>query len=85
MGDLVRRLSLHPSRLLHHDGGTLRLGAAADITILDPAVTWVVDPDRMHSKARNSAFIGMTLKGQVRFTLVDGEIRYDSRRFYDIS
>ena len=58
---------------------TLKPGAAADVVLFDPEESWIVEPEKMHSKARNTPFKGMTLKGRVKATVLDGRIVYDIR------
>jgi dihydroorotase len=61
-----------PAECLRLPGGTLARGAAADLVLFDPDESWVVHPDDLHSKSKNSAFIGLTVYGRVKHTLVDG-------------
>jgi dihydroorotase len=77
---LVEMMSLNPARLLRLACGTLATGSAADITVVDPDLEWVVEPDRFRSKSRNTPFMGMRLKGRAILTMVGGEIVYDGRR-----
>jgi dihydroorotase len=65
-------------------GGAIVVGAAGNLTVLDPDHTWTVDGPRLHSRARNSPFHGRTLTGKpihtlLRgvFTLRDGRVRSD--------
>ncbi|MCS7173741.1 MAG: dihydroorotase [Armatimonadetes bacterium] len=74
---LGRALSLvtdRPARILGLPGGRLQAGAPADLVLLDPGREWVVDPDRFHSKSRNTPFGGWTLRGRVLATLVEGRV-----------
>ena len=57
-------------------GGSFEKGAPADITIFDINEEWTVDPEKLHSKSKNTCFKGMTLKGKVKMTIVDGKIVY---------
>ena len=41
--------------------------------MIDPDATWVVDPARLASRARNTPYAGRTLRGRVRHTLLRGE------------
>ena len=41
--------------------------------MIDPTATWVVDPDRMASRSRNTPFAGRRLTGRVRHTVHRGE------------
>lgn len=74
--DIVRLMSATPRRLLGMPPLTLSQGARADLVLVDPALTWNVDPAKLHSKSHNSAFQGMTLKGKPILTMTGGKIRY---------
>lgn len=71
---LVARMSTAPARLLNIPGGTLKQGAVAHLTIIDPRQKWRVDPAQFISKSRNSPFAGWTLPGKARATLVEGRV-----------
>jgi dihydroorotase len=71
---LVERMACAPARIFRLPGGTLRRGAAADVTVFDPAAEWTVDPRGFLSKGRNSPWAGHTLTGRVIATLVDGRV-----------
>ncbi|MCT6810753.1 MAG: dihydroorotase, partial [Bifidobacterium sp.] len=45
-----------------------------DLVILDPEAKWKVDPNRFHSKARNTPFAGAELTGRVMATIKDGRL-----------
>jgi len=68
----------NPADLLGLDAGRLAKGAAADIVICDLNAPIVVDPERLKSKSRNTPFDGRRLQGEVRMTLVDGRVVYQS-------
>ena len=53
-------------------GGRMVRGAAADLVLFDPAESWTVRAEDLHSKSKNSAFLGHTVTGRVKVTLVDG-------------
>jgi dihydroorotase len=57
-------------------GGTLRKGAAADVTIFDPSAEWIVDAKSFRSKGRNTPYAGKTLYGRTRATIVGGRVAY---------
>jgi dihydroorotase len=77
---LVERMSCSPARLFKLPGGTLRRGAAGDVTVFDPDATWTVDPTRFLSKGRNTPYAGQTLRGRVALTLVDGGVIHRGER-----
>ncbi|MBI5630642.1 MAG: dihydroorotase [Elusimicrobia bacterium] len=73
---LLERMSAAPARLLGlKDRGSLKKGMLADIALVHPGESWTVEA-RFESKSRNSPFIGMKLKGQVRATLVGGRAAF---------
>ena len=80
LGDMIAKLSLYPARVLQGSGragvdpllGTLRQGAPADITVLDPSRLYRVDPERVHSKSRNTPFAGWELTGAPVGTIAGG-------------
>lgn len=74
LSELVRKMSVNPAKILNIPKGTLRPGADADITVLNPGKTWVVDPSNWRSQGKNTPFFGWTLKGKVIMTLVQGRI-----------
>jgi dihydroorotase len=71
---LVRLLSTRPAEIFGLPGGTLREGAPADLTVLDLRALKSVDPERFRSRARNTPFAGMRLKGWPAATIVGGRI-----------
>ncbi|MBN1293957.1 MAG: dihydroorotase [Candidatus Latescibacteria bacterium] len=70
--DVVRKMSLEPSRILGVEGGTLEIGSIGDVTIYNPDSSWNVDPRNMKSKSQNTAFFGWELPGKVIATVVGG-------------
>ena len=77
--EMAAKMSYNPARVIGIDRGTLMEGKAADITIIDPADEYVIDPDTFCSKGHNTPFAGHTVRGRVRYTLVDGQIVYEYR------
>jgi dihydroorotase len=77
LGTLIERMACAPARLFGLPGGTLRRGTAADITVFDPELAWMVDPKSFLTKGRNTPYAGRMLHGRVACTLVDGRIVYN--------
>jgi len=76
MIDIVRLIEMYtvePRRLLKIDAATLSIGAAADVTLIDPDLEWTVRVDRFESASRNSPFDGWKLKGRAVRTIVGGK------------
>ncbi len=73
---LLAALTIRPAQTFSLPAGTLRPGAAADITIFDPQECWLVSPERFASKGKNTPLAGLTLKGRVRYTILGGKVVY---------
>ena len=74
---LLARLTNGPAKALRLPAGRLAVGAPADITLFDAAGQTLAG-ETWRSKGGNCPFIGHCLPGQVRYTLVDGRISYQS-------
>lgn len=74
--EALAKLTINPARVLGIDRGTLAIGAAADVTVIDPEVRWTVDPTRFRSKSQNSPFAGWVLQGRAETVIVDGRVKY---------
>ncbi len=72
---LIEKLTVNPARVLGIDRGTLRPGADADVTIIDPAVEWTIDPSQFRSKSRNCPFAGWKVRGRAQTVIVSGEVK----------
>jgi dihydroorotase len=73
---LIEKLTVNPARVLGIDRGTLRAGAVADVTVIDPAAEWTIDPNAFRSKSRNCPFAGWRVRGRADTVIVDGEIKF---------
>lgn len=69
---LIRAMSTRPAELLGLNAGTLRPGAPADVIVIDTETPWVVDPDALKSKCKNTPFDEARLTGRVSRTIVGG-------------
>lgn len=74
--ELLRCMSTAPARLLGLKAGSLHTGFPADLVLFDPQESWTVDPDRLHSKSRNTPFKGKALFGKVKATILSGKLVY---------
>ncbi len=75
----LSKMTINPAKILGLDKGTLRIGADADVTIIDPKVRWRVDPAEFRSKSSNSPFIGWELTGRAEVVIVGGRVKFDRR------
>ena len=75
--ELLEKMTVNPAQLYGFDAGFLAEEGPADITIFDPKADRLVS-DHFASKAANSPFVGEELKGQVKYTICDGEIVFQA-------
>jgi dihydroorotase len=73
---LVEKMCTNPAGILGLECG-LRAGGPADITIIDPDLSYTVDTADFRSLSRNTPFDGWHLKGKPVLTMVGGRIVYE--------
>ncbi len=78
---LLSKLTIGPATLLGLPFGTLKPNSPADVTIIDPNVTWTIDSTKFLSRSRNTPFHGRSTTGRVRATIVGGEVKYTDPLF----
>ena len=69
-------LSWQPARIAglgSEQGGPITDGTPANLCVFDPAETWVVEPERLASRSRNTPYAGRKMTGRVRHTIFRGE------------
>jgi dihydroorotase len=74
--EVLALLSWRPATIIGADdehGGPIVDGAIANLCVIDPAATWVVEADQLASRSRNTPYAGRKLTGRVRHTLLRGE------------
>ena len=69
---LIARLTHGPAKALGLAAGTLKVGALADLVILDAKAAWTPAKSDLVSKSGNNPLVGRALKGRVRATFVGG-------------
>ncbi|HXG78581.1 MAG TPA: dihydroorotase [Methyloceanibacter sp.] len=74
---LLRALTATPARLLGLEGGRLQKGAPADLVLIDLDTPWIVEPERLRSKSKNTPFDGARLEGRALLTIVAGHPVYN--------
>ena len=77
---MVERMSCAPARAMAIAGGTLKPGAIADVTLLDPHLEWTVDPAQFLSRSRNTPFGGRKLRCRAVRTIVGGRTVWEGGR-----
>jgi dihydroorotase len=72
---MIAKMTIEPAKVLGIDRGTLKPGAVADLTMIDPDVEWTIEPSKFKSKSRNCPFAGWKVRGRTRAVVVSGEIK----------
>lgn len=71
---LFALLSTNPAKLLGIPGGSIELGAPADLVVFDAGAPWRIESDAMASKAGNTPFDGLPAQGKVIHTIKGGRL-----------
>jgi dihydroorotase len=74
---MIKCMSISPSKILGVPERGLKDGNSADICIIDPEVVFTLARETLHSLSYNSPFIGKDLQGKAILTLVDGRLVFD--------
>jgi dihydroorotase len=77
LGRLITALTAAPARIVGLAAPSLHEGRRAEICLVDPEASFVVDPARLRSKSQNTPLLGKTLIGRVRLTMADGRVVFD--------
>ena len=72
--DLVDRMSIAPARIAGYEnhGQAIRVGAAANLAIIDTEASWKVERHRLSSKSKNTPFENMELPSKIVHTFFNG-------------
>jgi dihydroorotase len=83
---ILEKFTTAPAQLLRLGKGTLRPGADADVTVLDPDRSWVFRREDSVSKSKNTPFDGWAMRGKAVLTIVAGNIVWqDAELFSKVS
>ena len=70
--DMLKLWCYNPGRIFGIPVNTFRCGDPADFFLFDPEERWKLTPETMHSKGKNSPFIGRQLVGKVKAHWIGG-------------
>jgi dihydroorotase len=76
LSTLVNKLSCEPARILDLPGGEIKLGAKADLTIIDLNQSTTFSKENILSKSQNTPWLDQTLASRVKYTFKSGMITY---------
>jgi dihydroorotase len=74
----LARITSEPARILGVESGRIAPGAPGDLVIFDPAAPLDVSAATLKSQGKNTPFLGYELAGRVRYTIVAGNVVYES-------
>ncbi|WP_437787114.1 dihydroorotase [Sorangium sp. So ce1097] len=74
LGRLVDSLTRAPARVARLEAPTIKAGARAELCLVDPNLSFVLDPARLRSKSKNTPLLGKQLTGRVKMTLAGGRV-----------
>lgn len=75
---LSQLMSANPARILKLNKGLLKPGFDADITVVDPEESWIVEPKLFCSKGKATPFEGRSLTGRVKTVFIAGNKVFES-------
>lgn len=78
LSELAEKMSLAPRGILNLGGGLFE-GAPADFAAVDLNEEWMIDPKEFRSKGKNTPFAGRKVCGRIKYTVVDGEVKYEEK------
>lgn len=74
---LVHKMSSKPAEVLNLEKkGKIKIGYDADIIIVDKNGEYTINPDEFASKAKFSPYAGLKTKGEILYTIIDGNFIY---------
>lgn len=74
--ELVKRWTVEPAKVIGIEPPSLAVGEIANITVVNPDREWLVTPQSLQTKSKNTALMGRTLRGRAVLTVVDGEVQH---------
>jgi dihydroorotase len=70
----IRAITSSPASILNITAGTLAVGTAADICIIDTNLNWTLDESKLMSQGKNTPFIGWDFQGKAKHTIIGGTL-----------
>jgi dihydroorotase len=74
---VLERMSAGPAAIFGLERPRIAVGAQANLTLIDTALSWRVKVDRFHSRSQNSWLLGKRLRSRVRLTIAGGRVVYE--------
>ena len=77
LAQALAKITHEPARTAGLDAGTLSVGSSADVVLFDPDARWTVNAAALASQGKHTPFLGYELAGQVRATVVAGQVAFE--------
>ncbi len=77
--ELAQKMSGNAASVLSLEGGKIAVGEVADFAIVDLNEQWTINPAEFASKGKNTPFAGWKVYGKVKYTVVDGKVKYEEK------
>lgn len=77
LADISRMMGENPRRILGLPPVKIAEGEECELCVFDPNREWRVDPEKLHSKSKNTVFKGELFKGRVVYTVCGGKVVYE--------
>ena len=73
----LKAMTATPARLFGLPSGAIKIGAPADLALLDMDVPWRIDTERFRSKSKNAPYDARPVQGRAIMTVVGGRLVHD--------
>lgn len=77
LSDLLAKITCNAAEIINFDGGEIKVGARADMVLIDLNSEWEISSSNFFSKSKNSPFDGFKVKGRAIKTIVAGKVVYE--------
>jgi dihydroorotase len=77
LAQAIAKITRDPARMAGLPAGDLSVGASADVVLFDPDARWTVNAAALASQGKHTPFLGYELAGQVRATIVAGQVAFE--------
>lgn len=71
---VIQCLTINPRLVMNFEKDLFSAGTEAELTIIDPDEEWTFAKEHIHSKSRNTPFVGESLKGCIKATITGGKL-----------
>lgn len=75
---LLLAMSQGPAKIVGIEPPSLKVGALADLTLVDPERVWQPNSVVLHTKQRNTPFMNQSITGRVLMTLAGGNVAFEA-------